>query len=260
MKTFIADITKQKDYEKILLSADKDTTLLFLYREGEDQISLQMYSLFSSAKCKLEFKQLLGKDTSEQLLYLGFLCGYIYGIGSEYILLSDFDTGINVSILPSPKTTSKTRTTRNSKKTPAESVKESEQSPVAEKTRRKRTPKVASITPIEDEIAKSNTSIIEKEIEKSMNAPVDSADDEFDKQFDMLMDILNHCNNGTINPAGYLKQIVEAIKLSETEKQPLKKSLTVFCNSATAVSLSSAINQSAEAKIRDIVKNMKDEM
>lgn len=241
MKTYVALISDQKSYEKILATADKSCTLLLLYYEGEDKISLQTHEALANAKCKVTFMLVKGRDEIDKKIFVAYICGQLSISCPDYELLTDFGLNGCISILGVSEHKTKTRT---KKEKPSETKVENAETPVPAKpapVRRRKTK--ATSEPVRESKTVSET----------------HGNDDFEHQFDKLLDVLSKCNNGDINPANHAKHIVDAMRTSESEHMDLFSALKFYCNTATATALYSAIKKS-DSEIRAIVNVLKDEI
>lgn len=257
MKTYISTISEPDLYRKILNTADRTVSLILLYDDDNDSISLSVFESFSTAKCKVQFEKVLSSDIGYAYTY-----GKLMTLYPEASLLSAHGV-LNALVGLSSATPKKKCATRQKQeikpipaaKKPTEPVKPT-QKPVEK-------PVVAE-QKVEKESFTRDTSVPapKKTIIPAPN-PIPTKksvaeDDIFEQEFQKLEQFLDEFVTKEFNPKTYLTSIVNTAKTADREGITFAESSAICLSPAVSKKVLSAIPEEKRAALVTLISGMHD--
>lgn len=254
MKTYISTISEPDLYRKILNTADKTVSLILLYDDDNDSISLSVFESFSTAKCKVQFEKVLSSDIGYAYTY-----GRLMALNPEATLLSNHGV-LNALVGLSSGTTKKRRSTGQK-----QSVRATSESVVKESP--KSTSKPVKKTPLPSVTKKSFTSETSATTTLKSPAPTSkpatpkksgSEDDIFEQEFKKLEQFLDEFTTKDFNPKTYMTSIVNTAKMANREGITFTEAAAVCLSPAVLKKTLAAIPEDKRAALVMLIAGMHD--
>lgn len=260
MKTYISTINEPDMYRKILNSADKTVTLILLYDDDNDSISLSVFESFSTAKCKVQFEKVLNSDI-----------GYAYGFGGLVTLYPDVSLLSNKEVLKalvglSSGTSKKRRPTRQ--KQDEKPIVTSQKPSEPKKTVQKPIEKAAKQPVMEQKVEKESfTREISMPDPKRSVIPAPKPvftkknkidDDIFEQEYQKLEQFLNGFTTKEFNLQSYMTSIVSTAKTADKEGIAFSEAAEICLSPAVSKKVLIAIPEEKRAALVTLVAGMHD--
>ena len=209
MKKWVFTMSERDLYTKVIAGAEKADVVYIIYTKRTGQVSISDFSLFTEAKCKINFVE-APSEVSEDTA-IAFAYGKIYGENPDVILGSKNVTLTKVASTQPAAKQQRKRTTKPKKE---------------EKT---------FINPPEEVIVlNSEPEEKPKRGRKKKEAPTVEPSSDFDKAYFELENCLDNLKTKSFNPATNIGGISAAVKIIDDEGVSFEEAINNVVSPATA--------------------------
>ena len=240
MKTYVSfqkDIIK---YSDIITNLSENDELTSLYSDNEEQLSLDLYSVLSQLKCRVNHYK-ISDDTIYRNLDIAYFIGSIKDL--QPVILSDEST-LKYFASKTEQSVPNDKLTKNNSKAKRAKTKASKLNDQLGQL------SLSFDEPLSDTIMQDDS---------SPNSVI-SDEDLFEQEYAKLIALFDSVTCDDFNPVKNMSSIINATKASVIDSIPFSDSVNSFCPEHIVIKVLHYFSGKALDELFDIVKNLHDEI